>query len=281
MLKKLLITISIIFNSGILLAAYTPDSLLLFAESEFKSGNYEVAIKELLRINYFQGKPDANILIKLADCYYQMGDWATARLYYDQVYRIADEESLLTAAKLKKISSLVLETQYKQALIDLYNIHDTLYQKHYVEIDLLFAICHFGLEEFDQSEKYFKLAVGDNIQAQEKIDSIFGVKKMFRRPHPGFAYALSVIIPGAGQIYSGDIPEGLNSFFLTQAFLVLGLVITYEYSIMDAAVMALPWYQRYYMGGLSNTWEVAVNKRQSRRSEAYKQILDVIQEAQE
>ena len=281
MLKKLLITISIIFNSGIHLAAYTPDSLLLFAESEFKSGNYEGAIKELLRISYFQEEPDADILMQLADCYYQKSDWSTARLYYDQVYRIADDESLLTASKLKKISSLVLETNYKQALIDLYNIHDTLYQKHYVEIDLLFAICHFGLEEFDQSEKYFKHAVGNNVKAQEKIDSIFNSKRMFRRPHPGFAYALSLIIPGLGQIYSGDMSEGLNSFFLTEAFLVLGLVVSYEYSIMDAIVSILPWYQRYYMGGLSNTWEVAVNKRQNRRSEAYKQILDIIQEAQE
>ena len=264
-----------------LFAAYSTDSLLLFAENEMNTGNYELAIKELLRINYSQEEPDADILMKLADCYYKKGDWSTARLYYDQVYRIANDDSILTVAKLRKISSLVLETNYKQALIDLYNIHDSLYQKHYIEIDLLFAICHFGLEEFDHSKKYFKHAVGNNVAAQEKIDSIFDVKKMFRRPHPGFAYTLSLIIPGLGQIYSGDIPEGLNSFLLTEAFLVLGLVVTYEYSVIDAIVIALPWYQRYYMGGLSNTWEVAVNKRQSRRSEAYKQILDIIQEAQE
>ena len=281
MLKKLLITISIIFNSGILLAAYTSDSLLLFVESEFMAGNYDIAIKELLRISYFKEEPDADLLMRLADCYYQKGDWPTARLYYDQVYRIADKESILTKAKLKKISSLVLETNYKQALIDLYNIPDTLYQKHYVEIDLLFAICHFGLEEFDQSKKYFKHAVGNNTLAQEKIDSIFNSKKMFRRPHPGFAYTLSIILPGLGQIYCGDVSEGLNSFFLTEAFLVLGLVVSYEYSIIDAVVSILPWYQRYYMGGLTNTWEVAVNRRQSRRSEAYKQILNIIQDARE
>lgn len=281
MLKKFLITILVIYNSGILLAVYTPDSLLLFAENEYNSGNYELAIKELLRISYFQDGSDADILMLLADCYYQKGDWSTARQYYDQVYRITREENKLFAAKLKKISSLVLETNYKQALIDLYSIHDTLYQKHFVEIDLLFAICHFGLEEFDQSKKYFKHAVGNNVDAKEKIDSIFSVKKMFKRPHPGFAYTLSIIIPGLGQIYSGDVSEGLNSFFLTEAFLVLGLIVSYEYSIMDAIVSILPWYQRYYMGGLTNTWEVAVDKRQIRRSEAYKQVLDIVQEAQE
>ena len=276
MLKRLLITISIIFSSVELFSESIPDSLFLFAEKQYSTGNYDLAIKEFLRISYFQNQSDPLIQMKLADCYYQKGNWNTARQYYDQVYRLSAQENILTHAKLKKISSLILETNYNQALIDLFAIHDTLYQKHYVEIDILFAICYFGLEDFKKSEDYFILAVGDNLLAQHKIDSIFGVKKMFRKPNPGFAYALSMIIPGLGQIYSGNVPEGLNSFLLTEAFLVLGLVVTYEYSLIDAIVAVLPWYQRYYMGGLNNTWKVATNKRQSRRSIAYKQILDII-----
>lgn len=278
MSKRLLITILIIFSYGKLFSTNTADSLVTFADKQFLAGNYDLAIKELLRVSYFKEIPDPQIQMKLANCYYHKGDWPTARLYYDQVYRISDNGNLLVEARLKKISSLVLETNYKQALIDLYSISDTLYQKHFVEIDILFATCHFGLEEFDKSKEYFLHAVGDNEQARAKIDSIFSIKKMFRKPNPGLAYTLSLFIPGLGQVYSGDVPEGLNSFFLTEAFLVLGLVITFEYSLIDALVTVLPWYQRYYMGGLQNTRRVAEEKRQERRSEAYKKILDIVTE---
>jgi hypothetical protein len=56
---------------------------------------------------------------------------------------------------------------------------------------MLFAICYFGLEEYDKSRSYFKLAVGENLQAQDKIDSIFDSRKAFHRPIPALAYTLS------------------------------------------------------------------------------------------
>jgi len=249
---------------------------MLFADQQFSTGNYDLAIKELLRINYFCGQNNPDVQLKLANSFYEKGDWKTARLYYDQAYRLADSDSILIQARLRKISSLVLENNYKQALIDLYNIHDSVYAKHQIEIDLLYAICHFGLEDFEKSEEYFKKMVGDDEVAKLRIDSVFNEKKLFNRPKPGLAYTMSMIIPGSGQIYSGDVGEGLNSFLLTEAFLVLGLVIMYNYSIIDAIVVVLPWYQRYFLGGLENTLEVARKERQQNRSDAYNKILEIV-----
>lgn len=280
-LKKLLITILIISNSVKVFSEYTADSLLIFASKQYKAGNYDLAIKELLRVSFLMDSVAPEIQMQLADCYSLKGDWSNARLYYDQVYRSSTDANLQTKARFRKISSLISESNYKQALIDLYSINDSLRKKNAVEVNLLFAICHFGLEEFEKSENYFKLAVGDNEQAQFKIDSVFNQKKLFRKPNPALAYTLSLIIPGLGQVYAGDVGEGLNSFFLTEAFLVLGLVVSFEYSLIDAVVTILPWYQRYYLGGLDNSREIATNKRQMRRSEAYKKILGIVKETQQ
>lgn len=279
MLKKSLIIISIIFNVLTLRSADTLDSLLAFADKEYFSGHYESAVKEYLRIGFFKDFSDPEIQLRLANSYYRMGDWGTARRYYDQVSRLTDQDSVLIQSKLSKISSLVSETKYKQALVDLFNINDTIYTKYHYQIDMLFGICYFGLEDFDKSRSYFKLAVGENTQAQHKIDSIFDSKKAFHRPIPALAYTLSIIVPGLGQIYCGNVSEGLNSLFLTESLLLLGVIVSYNYSIIDAIVSVLPWYQRYYMGGLNNTAELVEKKRQKNRSEAYREVLDVLKEA--
>jgi hypothetical protein len=204
------------------------------------------------------------------------GDWPVARYYYDQVVRLTVCDSIKMQSKLSKISSLVSEAKYKQALIDLFNISDSVYQKHYVEVDLLFGICYFGLEDYDKSRDYFKHAVSNNMKAQARIDSIFNRKKSFYRPKPVFPYILSIILPGLGQMYLGEISKGLNSFFLTESLFLVGLIVAYNYSVVDAIFSILPWYQRYYLGGLNNTWQLAVKERKKRRSMAYKKVLDIV-----
>ncbi len=281
MWRKSITIILIISSAGRLFSSFPTDSLLAFADKQYMAGNYESAVKEYLRIAYFRDFSDPSIQLRLANSYYRIGDWRLARLYYDQVSRLTKKDSLLIQSKLSKISTLVSETKYKQALVDLFNINDSIYQKHYFEIDILLAICYFGLEDFDKSNSYFKHAVGDNLHAQAKIDSIFNSKKAMYKPNPQTAYTLSAIVPGLGQMYSGEWSDGLNSFFLTESLLLLGLFITYNYTVLDAIVSILPWYQRYYMGGLSNTDELSNRKRQENRSDSYKALLDIAGNARE
>jgi tetratricopeptide (TPR) repeat protein len=276
MLRRSLTIILIIFNCGRLFSSSSADSLLAFADKQYLAGNYESAVKEYLRISYFHNFSDPTIQIRLANSYYRIGDWATARQYYDQVFRLTGSDSILIQSKLSKISSLISETKYKLALIDLFNINDSIYQKHYFEIDLLFGICYFGLEDFEKSNSYFKHSVGANLEAQAKIDSIFHSKKAMYRPNPTTAYILSILVPGLGQIYSGDWSDGLNSFFLTESLLILGVFVAYNYTVLDAIVSIVPWFQRYFLGGLNNTSELVLERRKKNRSEAYREVLDIL-----
>jgi tetratricopeptide (TPR) repeat protein len=281
MLIRLLITISIVFSSTAFSLSNTVDSLLAFADKQYMAGNYESAIKEYLRIGFFNDFSKPEIQLRLANSYYHMGEWNTARLYYDQVFRLAINKSALLESKLSKISSLISEGKYKQALVDLYNINDSIYQKNHYQVDILFGICYFGLENFEKSNSYFKQSVACNPGAQAKIDSIFNSKKALYKPNPSLAYAFSLVVPGLGQMYCGEWPDGLNSFFLTESLALLGVIVAFNYNVVDAIVSVIPWYQRYYMGGLNNTKELALKKRQQNRSNSYKHILDVIKNSPE
>lgn len=279
-MRKLLIIILIISRTLFLHAGNTVDSVLAFADAQYLKGNYRLALKEYQRISFHTDYSDPYFQLRLANCYSRIGEWEIARNYYDQVFNLAAGDSLLVEAKIRKISGLIRENEYNLALIDLFGLPDTTYRKYHREFNLLFGICYFGLEDFDEAKRYFKVVVAESIQAQEEIEKIFSDKKLLKRPKPGFAYALSVVLPGLGQIYSGDIKDGLNSFFLTESLIILAVFVAYEYTLIDAIVSVLPWYQRYYLGGLNHAKEAAILQRKRNRSEVYRRTLDVIMEYQ-
>ncbi|MBN1949801.1 MAG: tetratricopeptide repeat protein [Bacteroidales bacterium] len=278
-MRRLLIITFISINSGLLSGQYTADSALSFADQQYLRGNYSLALKEYQRVSFHDNFSDAYLLFKIGDCYLNQGDWTHARYYYDQVIRITHDDSLLVNAEIRNISTRIQEEAYKRALINLYSVHDTVYRQYNDEINLLFGITHFGLTEFDTSRYYFKKIVETDSLACAKIDSLFSLKKMLYKPNPNLAYALSLVIPGLGQLYAGDVPDALNSFILSGSLVGLSVFVAYQYTLLDAILSILPWYQRYYMGGLENTNEIAEKKRQERRSSIYRATLDIIRES--
>jgi tetratricopeptide (TPR) repeat protein len=275
-----LIIISAIISSFGLKAEYTADSAMTFADLQYSKGNFSLALKEYQRVSFQDDFNDPYLNFKLGNCYLKLGNWDAARNCYDQVIRQTGQDSLLVQAKISKISSLIQEGSYQHALIDLFSIPDSVFQGHEAEVNLLFAITYFGLEKFDTSRNYFLKLVPGDPEACSRIDSLFSLKKQLHRPNPKTAYALSLIIPGLGQMYAGGYAEGLNSFFLNEALILLGVYVAYEYNIIDAIFAVIPWYQRYYMGGLDNAKEVAVKQRQKRRSRVYRETLDIIRESE-
>ncbi|MBN2349381.1 MAG: tetratricopeptide repeat protein [Bacteroidales bacterium] len=276
MLRKLATILLISINILLLKGQYTLQNAIDFADQSTLSGQYELAIKEYQRVMYFTDTINPGILLKLGDCYYKAGDHNKAKSFYDRAFFLSDNPDIKSIAVFNKISALIAEKNYSYALIELYNLSDTTFQSYTDEINLLFAICYFGLEDFDKSKNHFIRVVEDSPSTVAKIDSLFTIRKLYMKPNPNRASTLSLILPGIGQFYGGNIKEGLNSFILTESLLALGVYIAYKYTFLDAAFSILPWYQRYYLGGMDKAKELADYKRQQKRGDMYKQILDII-----
>ena len=88
-----------------------------------------------------------------------------------------------------------------------------------------------------------------------------------------------MILPGSGQIYSGDFKNGINSILLTGGLAALGVLMYNQYSLLDAFLAVFPWFFRYYQGGYEKAKNIAHDKRAIRRDKTYKKVLEIVNES--
>ena len=86
-----------------------------------------------------------------------------------------------------------------------------------------------------------------------QVESSFShLERKIRRTNPKVASALSMVLPGSGQVYSGNFSSGINSLLLTTTALSIFTIISFRYSPIEAILSVFPYYQRYYIGGVIN-----------------------------
>jgi tetratricopeptide (TPR) repeat protein len=190
---------------------------------------------------------------------------------------MSEDNNRKTELLFNEASCRVLEGNYQMALIDLFSITDT-GKTVQMRLDFYLGTCYYGLAEFEKAGKYFSLCVRETDKIA--LMQLFRDRKL-NSPSPKKARILSMILPGLGQTYSGDIKSGLNSIVLTSGLIVLGIRISAIYSPMDAVIAVLPWYQRYYTGGYGKAEGIAEKKLAKNRSEIYREILGIVEKSNE
>jgi tetratricopeptide (TPR) repeat protein len=247
-----------------------------FADNMFEAGNLDLALPVYQRIAFFsRPEADPGVLNRIADCFYAGRNLEKALEYYDHSYFAHSDDSLKNEVLFQKINCYIQSHNYNFALIELLGLEDTINQYFARKKDFYLGVTWFGLEDFDKSAAYFERVPGSETD-KLLIREIFSNKRGFSRPNPRLASWLSVFIPGAGQIYTGESLAGINSFVLTGIFIGLGIYMAYAISPVDAIFTALPWFQRYYQGGFQRAADYAKIKRQENRNVAFNKVLDVL-----
>ena len=85
-----------------------------------------------------------------------------------------------------------------------------------------------------------------------------------------------MVLPGSGQVYSGNFSSGLNSLLLTTTALSVFTIISIRYSALDAILSVFPYYQRYYVGGVVNAINFAEEKNKLLYSETVNNLNNVL-----
>lgn len=260
------------------LNAQTLNESLNFADKQFKLKNYPLAIKEYQRVLFFNdGKNLSYIYEQLAKIYFINKRYDNAAHNYEMAYQTTFDDRLKTELIFKKASCYMLDSKFRLAIFELSNIADSADIQLNKRKDFYLAVCYWGLEEFEKSKAYFlKNLSDDRKKDKESIILLFSKKKNLYRPNPKTAKIMSMILPGSGQIYSGDIKNGLNSLVLTGGFVGLAIYMTEFYPFFDAFFTTVPWFMRYYQGSYKKAKQIAINKRSKRRNKTYKEILNII-----
>jgi tetratricopeptide (TPR) repeat protein len=255
------------------LSAQNFEETINFADDQFKTGNLTTALKAYQRALFFgEGRNNQYLFRQIAEISYINLDYETAQKYFGLAYDQSENDSLKTVLLFNKASCLMLNKNFQFAIIDLFSVKDTS-KNVQNRLNFYLATCYFGLDDFCNAYKYFESCI--QLKDSIALANLFS-KKNLLSPSPKKARIMSLIIPGLGQAYSGDLKSGLNSLLLTSGLIALGINISIKYKPIDAVISILPWYQRYYMGGSIKAEEIAKRKRNLKRNEVYTKILKLV-----
>jgi tetratricopeptide (TPR) repeat protein len=246
-----------------------------FAERNYESGNLDLSIKTYQRLAFFcEDREPTDIYLKIAEISFEKGNYQTAQAYYGFALNLIDKDSLKNDLIFKKAYSLMLDKNFQFALIDLLSIESTTVSSEN-KLNFYLGTCYFGLEDFETSKQYFQRCI--NPSDSSKLNILFSKKNIYSHS-PKKARILSIIIPGAGQIYSGYYKAGINSLILTSALLLAGINSAINYDPLYAIFAVTPWYQRYYTGGYTKAEKMAETRVKINRNKSFNKILELIAE---
>ncbi|CAN1540028.1 hypothetical protein MCERE19_01706 [Spirosomataceae bacterium] len=250
-----------------------------FANELYQQKSYKNAVEAYKRVLYFDSSAvfSKQVFPRIADCLFNLKNYQESADHYDLAYFNTQDTVLKDSYVLKKIACFLILQQYDYAEVELFNLSENLSENLKKDQAFNEAVLRFAKAEFDTSEKIFKTIVSDTAA----VDLLFEKNKKVSKISPKKAKIMSMIVPGLGQLYVGDIKNGLNSFVLTAGLFTLGIRSALINNPLDAAIATLPWFQRYYQGGYKKAELIATAKIQEKRYKIYNQLLDEVEKGGE
>lgn len=260
-------------------SAQSVSDIVKFADNQFEQENYAIASKEYNRALFFGSENSDIISLQIAHCYQQLSEYELSSNFYDKAYRLSTNDSIKAEAILGKTFCLILEKKFILAMNELFNIPENITPQQKIQYHFLNGISSYGIHDDSTSyNEFLKVLQLSSISAEETtaLQSEFQkVHRYDKRYNPNRAYIMSGIIPGSGQLSSGAIKDGVNSFLLVGGLFLISVRMIGLYSFWDTVISILPWIQRYYMGGMDKAEGLAISKIEEKRNESYLKILDL------
>ncbi len=249
------------------------------ADSLFASEAYEKAILEYQRAVFFSGEVSpVSFHTKTALCYASLGDTKEAKKYFDLAATACSNDSLEAEVIFKSAMLDIEECNYYGVSRLLNSVPAEAGEECIRKKDCLLGIAYWGLNEFDKSfDSFYKTIYPDEIEKGAELVNIRNQYQEALKIKPSVLPFLSSIIPGSGQIISGEIGEGLASFFLCGGIGLLGVGSVFVLKNNVVFLNLSPWFLRYYFGGIQRTVEIIDQNRIETKKEVFENILELVE----
>ena len=242
----------------------------------YELNNYEACIDFMSRVSYFdsnnQYKSDANYYI--AQCLVATHQITAAYKHYELSANFTINSEKQNRILLEKARLMILEKDFKFAIQELYQLYipeeSNLFQVH--QFFLFTAL--YGNNQYDKSKQHLLKCIesSDSIQV---LDIYNQITKKLNPKRPSRAQLYSVIIPGSGQFYAGDVKNALNSMALMTGIVYLYFNTAKNYGFISAFVSILPWVSRYHTGGGKNANRAMLKRQEKLKGRYYKQLIEL------
>ncbi len=236
---------------------------------------YASAISSFRRVVFFDRINYPLSYKLLGDCYKQTGEKTKSLYYYNLARSAPVSDSLSTEIDFAVIAVHLMFNEPNFALINLFSLHfgDNNYFQQ--KTDFYYSLTYYLLHDFDQSRDYFfKIVDTTNPKLRCSVDSLYSAAQRNEKSSVYLPMFLS-IVPGLGQFYLGEYNASLNSFVLSTAIFGLYLIALNHVAVLDAIITILPWFQRYYSGGLLQAKALAKKKKRTVYFQIYNALIDL------
>ena len=248
------------------------DRVLAIADRLLSEGQYSEAITEYKRYIFFNENREESAI---AYAYYKMGlafriqgQGTDAIEMIIRAIQSTSDENVREEYRIVLGITLIGQKQYSQADFLLLKVEMfSPYEKARKRAAFFRGICAIYTSQWEVAREAFLVFFsGEDSEINaigRRIDELIDRAKRIHHKSPRLAKTLSSIIPGLGQIYSGDLFGGLNAFALNLAtgYLCINGIVKKQF--MDAIFNSFFLFERFYTGNRKNAIEAANRKNNS------------------
>lgn len=256
--------------------AQSASELFNFANKCFAEKNYEAAINSYNRLIYFDNDRYGK------DCFYKLGlsYLATQRNVeaasnFDLAYSNTNNDSIKIECTFLKCLSFMLEKNYEYALLEVFNLPEQMSPRNTNKKLFYEASIYLMKDELKTSDSLYTSLFKQKLSNYNSYVTLLKKFNRDNRIQVKTAKTLSYILPGAGQMYAGDVKNSLNSLILSASFFALYLVVGNTVSPIEAVIGIGPWFQRYYTGGVKHAGAIALEKKATIKKQYYVNLIDI------
>ena len=239
-------------------------------------GNYDAAITEYKRFLFFH--PDdprvAEVYHNIGLAYRAQGLWTEAiTALRTATHYTADSESK-SEYQLELAVTLIAAQNYDLAQLELIRVTlRTPSALLYRRALFLRGVAYIYQFRWDEAREVLK-----NWSNDERLDALFDEVASTPQKSVRMARRLSTILPGAGQVYTGNWRSGINALLLNSAlgFLTVDALLDGHYT--DTLLWTGLVFWRYYRGNTFRAGFAAEQFNEQRTQQAAEAILQRLQE---
>ncbi len=260
------------------IAAQNAEQCVAIAREQMALGNNVVARQMFQRVLFFDRKTyGIECYRELAELNLRTGNFGQSAFYFDLTYQNAKSDSAKNEALVQKAGALLLQEKYTEARREILLIQDQTEEWRKRKL-LYLGACSYGEKDFVTSEKVFLQIVGDSANAQRaEVKKHFKKAKKINRKKPKTAKVLSMVLPGAGQLYAGDYRNALNSFGLNALMAYWFIYTTQTFTLGDAVLSTGSWVFRYYAGGYQRAPLLTEEVKDKKLKDNFQSLLRTVQ----
>ena len=247
-----------------------------FGQYQFDQSQWQEAEKTFKRVLFFdtQNVYRSECLQRLARISTLDGDLMSTLNYLDQLYFIAEDPTVQAGLQFDRIKIFIEQREFQKALAEIYQVDSEIGP---TRIALYEGYCQYMLRDFVTARSAFEHLCTTS-EASESLDKYLLEAEKIEKINPKTYQILSYFIPGLGQILLGDTKNSLNSLVLNGALVMLFIDTARKLSLFDATLSVVPWFYRYYTGGVDVTRDLAIKRKENLHKQNLAQMIQVLTE---